>query len=508
MADFLLPVNPQSTVPLYEQIITGLEDAILAGQYDDGPLPSTRRLAEALGVSRNTVLTAYDRLMEQGLIVTVPRRGLYVSSDAVVRMRAARRTARSPMQPIDWAARLPEPPPTPVHRDPAWARAPFPFVVGQPDPSMFPIGAWERAQREALRQDGLSRVIGDAGQADDPELVRQLCEHVLPARGISAHPDQVMITLGSTHALHLLASVLVRPGSVVLVEDPGYPDARTIMQMAGADVVPGRVDEDGLVVADLPADLHGAQLVYVTPSHQYPTGATMSASRREELLRRAGAADAVVIEDDYDPEMTFRGMPAVAVRALDDEDRVVYLGSFSKLLAPGLRLGYVVASPALVDAMRARSRYVLRHPPGPMQRALAQMIASRDLARHVRRVRAHYQGLYEEMVRAVERHVRWGPQPVPRGGLARWITGPSGLDAGELARELRRQGVLLDPGAPYWAARPAPRHHLRLGYQVMPLDRIDEGVRRVAAAVEDQVRPRLVPPPTRKLDVPLRGRSS
>ena len=234
----------------------------------------------------------------------------------------------------------------------------------------------------------------------------------------------------------------------------------------------------------------------------------MSASRREELLRRAGAADAVVIEDDYDPEMTFRGIPAVAVRALDDEDRVVYLGSFSKLLAPGLRLGYVVASPALVEAMRARSRYVLRHPPGPMQRALARMIASRDLARHVRRIRAHYQGLYEEMTRAIERHVRWGPQPVPRGGLARWITGPPGLDAGQLAVDLRRQGVLLDPGEPYWTTRPTPRHHLRLGYQVMPLDRIDEGVRRVAAAVEDQVRPRLVPPPTRKLDVPLRGRSS
>jgi GntR family transcriptional regulator / MocR family aminotransferase len=487
MTEFLLPVDPQSSVPLYEQIINGLEDAVLSGTFDDGPLPSTRRLADALGVSRNTVLTAYDQLMGQGLIHTVPRRGLYVSSDAVVRLRAARRVPQKAVHPVDWQARLPEPPPPPVWRDTAWASAPFPFVVGQPDPKLFPVGAWDRAQRDALKGAALPPVIGDAGQSDDPELVRQICENLLPARGISAEPEQVMVTLGSTHALHLLSLVLVRPGSVVLVEEPGYPDARTIMQLAGARLVGAPVDHDGLAVEALPDDLHGAGLVYVTPSHQYPTGATMPAAKRELLLSRARSAGAVVVEDDYDPEMTFRGIPAVAMRALDDEDRVVYLGSFSKTLAPGLRLGYVVAAEELVAALRARSRYVLRHPPGPMQRALSLMIASRDFARHVRRVRAHYRARYEEMNRAVERHLLWGPQWEPRGGLSRWVVGPQSLDTDDLARRARSRGVLLDPGTPYWLASPAPRNHFRLGYQVIPPERIDEGVRLVAELVAEFV---------------------
>jgi GntR family transcriptional regulator/MocR family aminotransferase len=482
--EFLLPIDPDAPTPLYEQIITGLEDAIAAGHYDERPLPSTRRLAEGLGVSRNTVLSAYDHLLGQGLIETVPRRGLYVSSDAVVRLRASRRVPQHSAEKVDWSNRLPADPPTPVRRDPAWTQVPFPFVTGQPDPTLFPVGAWDRAQREALKGDGLTSVIADAGQEDDPELVRQLCANVLPARGISAEPDQVMITLGSTHALHLLALVLVRPTTTVLVEDPGYPDARSILQLAGAHLVPAPVDADGLVVDQLPEDLHGADIVYVTPSHQYPTGATLSAARRDLLLRRVSTADAIVIEDDYDPEMTFRGIPAVALRAMDDSDRVVYLGSFSKNLAPGLRLGYVVAAPELVAAMRARSRYVLRHPPGPMQRALAHLISSRDLTRHVRRLRSHYQARYEAMNQAVAAHLPWDTAPEPRGGLSRWVSGPEDLDAGQLARAARARGILLDAGTPYWLDRSVTRY-FRLGYQVLPADRIEDGVRQVGELVRE-----------------------
>ncbi|HEX5534785.1 MAG TPA: GntR family transcriptional regulator, partial [Actinomycetales bacterium] len=147
MNEFLLPIDPDAPTPLYEQIITGLEDAIAAGHYDERPLPSTRRLAEGLGVSRNTVLSAYDHLLGQGLIETVPRRGLYVSSDAVVRLRASRRVPQHSAEKVHWATRLPADPPAPVRRDPAWTQVPFPFVVGQPDPTLFPVGAWDRAQR-------------------------------------------------------------------------------------------------------------------------------------------------------------------------------------------------------------------------------------------------------------------------------------------------------------------------------------------------------------------------
>jgi GntR family transcriptional regulator / MocR family aminotransferase len=484
VADLLLAVDPSGSAPLYEQIVTALEDAIAAGHYDERPLPSTRRLAEDLGVSRNTVLSAYDELMGQGLIEAVPRRGLYVSPDAVVRLRASRRP-RQDVPRLDWASRLPEPPLVPAPRDLSWQDAPFPFVTGQPDPTLFPVGAWDRAQREALRPATLGDVIGDAGEADDPELVRLLCSDLLPARGIIARPDEVMVTLGSQHALHLLSLVLVGAGTRVLVENPGYPDARATLALGGAELIPGGVDDEGLVVDALPSDLGGADLVYVTPSHQYPTGVTMSPSRREQLLALAAARDAVIVEDDYDPEMTFRGTPSVALRALDDGERVVYLGSLSRTLAPGLRLGYLVAAPELVAALRARSRYVARHAAGPLQRSLAQLIASRDHARHVRRLRTHYRRRYEAMDEAVRRHLPWADHRAPRGGLSRWIAGPPGLDGDELASAARRRGVLLDPGAPYWLGDDPPRHHFRLGYQVIPAERIDEGVRLVAEAVTE-----------------------
>jgi GntR family transcriptional regulator/MocR family aminotransferase len=256
VADLLIPVDPASSVPLYQQIITGLEDAIADGHYDERPLPSTRRLADDLGVSRNTVLAAYDQLTGQGLIEAVPRKGLYVAPDHVVGLRAARREPRRRVSPLDWSrrlagSRLPVENVEHVERDPAWRDYAYPFVVGQPDPTLFPVGAWERATREALRPGELAEVIQDAPGADDPALVRRICEEIAPARGIRATPEQVLITLGSQHALHLLSLVLVRPGTCVHIEDPGYVDARTIFRIAGAELVAMPIDAEGAVVGSL-----------------------------------------------------------------------------------------------------------------------------------------------------------------------------------------------------------------------------------------------------------------
>lgn len=483
MADLLIPVDPDSAVPLYQQILTGLEDAIADGHYDERPLPSTRRLAEELGISRNTVLAAYDHLTGQGLIEAVPRKGLYVAPDAIVALRASRRAPRRAAAPVDWAARLAHNREAgeQVDRDPAWRSFPFPFVVGQPDPSLFPVGAWERALREALRPADLPVVIEDAPGADDPLLVQRICDEIAPARGIRATPEQVMVTLGSQHALHLLAALLVRPGTRAYVESPGYVDARAILRIAGADLVPVPVDAEGAVVDGL----DGADLLYLTPSHQYPTTVTMSLARREHVLAAAAEAGTVVVEDDYDTEVTFRGTPTVALKALDDDDRVVYLGSFAKTLAPGLRLGYVVAAPELVAAMRERSRYTVRHPPGVLQRALAHLIESRDYARHVRRLRAHYRRRWEAACGAVEQHFTWAPQDLPRGGFAVWVHGLPDLDADRLVRAAAAKGVLLEPGTPYFLGEPRPTRFFRLGYQLVHETRIEEGVRRVAEAVAE-----------------------
>jgi GntR family transcriptional regulator/MocR family aminotransferase len=209
----------------------------------------------------------------------------------------------------------------------------------------------------------------------------------------------------------------------------------------------------------------------------------MSLARREDVLAAAAEADAVVVEDDYDSEVTFRGTPTVALKALDDDERVVHLGSFSKTLAPGLRLGYVVAAPELVAAMRERSRYEVRHPPGVLQRALAHLIGSRDYARHVRRLRGHYRRRWQVTCTAVERHLTWAPQVLPRGGFAVWVQGPADLDATRLAGAAAGRGVLLEPGTSYFLGPARPQRFFRLGYQAVHESRIEEGVRRVADAV-------------------------
>jgi GntR family transcriptional regulator/MocR family aminotransferase len=272
------------------------------------------------------------------------------------------------------------------------------------------------------------------------------------------------------------------------VEDPGYVDARSVFRAAGAELVPLPVDAEGACATGF----GGARIVYVTPSHQYPTTATMTLDRRAALLAAAAEQDAVLVEDDYDTEMTFRGTPTVALKALDDDSRVVHVASFSKTLAPGLRLGFVIAPPALVAAMRDRARFEVRHPPGILQRTVAHLIASRDYARHVRRLRAHYRRRWEAMSDAVTTHFWWRPQQLPRGGMAVWVEGPPGLDADRLARAVARRGVLIEPGRAFFLREPRPAHHFRLGFQCVHESRVDEGVRRIARAVEqaDADRPR------------------
>lgn len=476
----LIVVDPDSPTPLYQQLTAALEEAIARGDFDEEPLPSTRRLAQDLDVSRNTVISAYDQLMSQGLIEAVPRKGLYVAPDAVVRLRVSRHDRADPAPRHDWLATL-RPPrlsSAPV-AEPAWSTYPYPFRSDQPDASLFPVGAWERASREALQPAGLVSVLADADGGDDPLLVRQICTEIAPTRGMRPNPAQVMVTLGTRQALHLLSLVLVEPGSRVLVEDPGSADARNIFSLAGADVRAAPVDDEGLAVESL----EGVDVVYVTPSHQYPTTVTMSLRRREHLLDLAAHSGTIVIEDDQDAELVFRGTPIAAMKALDSADRVVYFGSFATTLAPGLRLGYVVAAPELIAAMRDRARYSVLHPPGQVQRALAHLIESRDYTRHVRRLRKHYRRRWEEIAAAVAEEFSWLPQRLPRGGLAVWVAGPAGLDTTRLYDAARDKGVLIEPVGSCFFRAPAPNPYFRLGFRTIPPTRIRDGVRVLAECI-------------------------
>jgi GntR family transcriptional regulator / MocR family aminotransferase len=471
--------------PIYRQLRKALEHEIAAGSLDRSrPLPSSRELARELGVSRNTVNTAYQELEAEGFIEARPRRGLFVNPEILAELDRAE--VGSTAAPVEWSrhikigadAALPE-----IAKVGDWHRYPYPFVAGQVDVSSFPRLAWARALREALEPPHLHYSLRDGIDEDDPELVEQLCRQVLPGRGIEVPPEQVLVTLGSQQGLDLLGHTLLASGDTVGVENPGYLDARHIFLRAGAGLRPFEVDGSGLVPQ---ADLNGVDLLYLTPSHHNPTNVTLSIGRRRQLLDQARSADALIVEDDYDSEFRYRGSPTPALKGLENSDRVIYLGTFSKFLAPGLRLGYLVAAPELVTELRRQRRYRVRHASGHTQRAMALLIASGQYHRTVRRRRSQLARRWVTLRDALNQHLPWNIDPPP-GGVSIWLSGPGGLDCVNLGRRALRRGVVMERGDIYYTDPDRHRNHLRLGFAAIPPEAIEPGVARLGALIAEQL---------------------
>ena len=472
--------------PLYRQLRQALEHEIAVGALDPLlPLPSSRELARELGVSRNTVNTAYQELEGEGFVEARPRRGLFVNVEMLSELTRGQ-SGSPPAAPVDWSRYLKEPPDSGLPeiakiRD--WHKYPYPFVAGQVDSSSFPRLAWARALREALEPPHLHYSLRDGIDEDDPDLVEQLCRHVLPGRGIEVEPDQVLVTLGSQQGLDLLGNTLLGPGSIVGVEDPGYLDARHIFLRAGAQLRPIDVDGSGLVP---PPDLEGVSLLHLTPSHHSPTNVTLSIARRRQLLKLAEAHDTLLVEDDYDSEFRYQGSPTPAMKALRDSERVIYLGTFSKFLAPGLRLGYLVGSPALVADLRSQRRYRVRHASGHTQRAMALLIASGQYQRTVRRRRTNLARRWSMLRNALNEHLPWDVE-TPPGGVSIWLTGPPELDCVELSARALERGVVIERGDIYFTDPESHRNHVRLGFSALAPEAIQPGVAILGELVREQL---------------------
>jgi GntR family transcriptional regulator/MocR family aminotransferase len=469
----LVQLDPALAEPLYRQLRAAIADAIEAGRFAAGELlPSSRALAADLDLSRNTVNMAYQELTAEGFLESIPRVGYAVNRD--LRRYLATLPEEKPVPRIDWQSRmgdlgddLPH-----VVRAPERHTEPYAFVVGEPDVSLFPTAPWMRAMRAAMSEEHIGSSLGDRFDTDDPLLIEMLCKHVLPARGITAATDEVLVTMGSQNGLYLVSLALLDNRKRVAVEEPGYPDARHIFKRRGARLIPIPVDDQGMVV---PSNLRKVDLVSVTPSHHYPTNATLSVGRRQQLLAQAEVQDFVIVEDDYDSEFRYQGRPTPSLKALDDSGRVVYLGSFSKFLAPGLRLGYVVADAPLITRLRDLRRYMLRHPPGLLQRTMGLMIEAGDYLRSVRRSRHALKDKWERCVESVDRHVPWDVT-LPTGGLSLWLPGPDGFDAVAVTREALTRGVVVEDGSVCYLQEPAPRNSVRIGFAGTRADAIEPGV--------------------------------
>jgi GntR family transcriptional regulator/MocR family aminotransferase len=484
MTRTLVSIERDSGEPVYQQLRKALEHEIASGALDPRhPLPSSRELARELGISRNTVNTAYQELVAQGFVESRPRRGLFVNPE-MLRYFGRGEAAENLTASVDWSkhvrARLDRAMPE-IAKVRDWYRYPYPFIAGQVETSSFPRLAWARALRDALEPPHLHYSLRDGVDEDDPMLVEQLCQRVLPTRGIEVGADQVLITLGSQQGLDLLSDTLLTPGQVVGVEDPGYLDARHIFARAGGRLQPLSVDQSGVIP---PADLTGIDRLYLTPSHHNPTNVTLSIARRKELLAMAQKSDTLVIEDDYDSEFRYQGSPTPALKALPGSERVIYLGTFSKFLAPGLRLGYLVAAPELVTELRSQRRYRVRHASGHTQRAMALLIENDQYRRTVRRRRTQLQRKWYMLRDALREAFPWPVEPPP-GGMSIWLTGPPDLDGAALARAALDRGVVIERGDIYFADSAAHRNHVRLGFAAIPLEAIRPGVQQLAAVMEE-----------------------
>ena len=484
MRELLLHLQPAAQTSLQSQIREKLVSAILGGQLSaDERLPSSRHLAKALGVSRNTVTLAYQGLMDDGFLIGKERSGYYVNAEAIDFKQPD--TKPHTGAGIDWSRRLTSRPSRQanISKPLDWQTYTYPFIYGQVDHNLFPINEWRECSREALGKRWLGAWTNDTWAHDDPLLVEQIRRRILPRRGIMADDDEILVTLGAQNGLYIAARLLAGRDTRIVMEEPGFVDVRNIFELRSDHVTLQPVDDEGLVLS--PA-LNSAQLVFVTPSHQSPTTATMPLERRLALLKLASQRDFVVIEDDYEFETNYVNEPCPALKSLDDEGRVIYVGSFSKTLFPGLRLGFLVGPKAFIDEARALRRLMVRHAPNNNQRTAALFLSLGHHDTLIRRLHRAYRTRWEVMGEALKRYIPGSTRTPSFGGSCYWVKGPDGLDAEDLARRAKEKSVLIEPGRVHFGAENAPRSYFRLGFASIEEKRIEPGIKLIAELIGEK----------------------
>ncbi|MFV0475039.1 MAG: PLP-dependent aminotransferase family protein [Pikeienuella sp.] len=477
MREFLFPIERNDGESLQAQIRAALERAVASGRFAPGePAPSTRRLATALGVSRNTVSLAFQALVDQGVLEARERSGYYIARHGA----EAAPVAAPDLPQIGWKERMAGPSLhfESVHRPLTWREAPFPFIYGQFDPDLFPIAEWRDATRRAMGRRWLEDWTGDRYAEDDPMLIEEIRRRILPRRGVAAEPDEILITLGAQNAIYIAAMLLLPEGATAAMEDPGYPDARAIFQARAGRLVLQPVDGDGMLVDER---LRGAKLIYVTPSHQHPSLVAMSLERRRALLDLAEDEDAVILEDDYEPETIAMGPQRPALRSFDRRGRVLYAGSLSKSMMPGLRLGFLVGGKEFIAEARALRRLIFRHPPGMNQRVAALFMAARHHDMLLGRIRRALHARRGAAMAALAEHAPGWRFSGAEGGGGLWVEAQEGTDARRLAAAALKAGVVIEPGDVFFGAAKQKRF-FRMGFSVIPENKIEEGVIRLARA--------------------------
>ena len=470
-------IDRGAKLPLHKQVYDGFRSAILRGQLLPGQqVPSSRELALGLGISRFPVLDAYAQLLAEGHFETRIGSGTFVS--ACLPGKTAKPVERRPLagpRPVSRRGQL-----VPSFEPVPWRSGWGSFGVHQPAIDHFPFRLW-------------SKLLAQSGGTPSPRSVHQIdplglekfretiCTYLRTARAVQCEPQQVMIVSGSQQALAITAQVLLDPGDSVWIEDPGSPLTRAVLMNAGGNVIPVPVDGEGLNVTAGSCLFHKARAAFVTPSHQYPLGATMSVARRLQLLSWAHEAGAWIVEDDYDSEYRYGSMPIPSLQSLDSNARVIYIGTFSKVLLPSVRLGYIVVPPDLLDRFVAVCLAFDIFPGSLYQQVVARFIREGHFARHVRRMRSLYKERHRVLIDGI-RCIFGGSLEIHgvEAGMHITVTIPPGRCDVELAWRAAKRKLWLWPLSPCYAGE--PRNGFILGFGSTPVHHVQvalEGLRQI-----------------------------
>lgn len=492
MPDTIIYLDPNSPLNLQNQIRQKLVDGILTGALPPGhKLPSSRKLAQQLAVARNTVVLAYQQLVAEGYLASRARSGIFVNEEMLdTRVGfSSTHSLNDDAENVAWKRRTKRPgiADRVIARDlPNWNRYPYPFIDGKFDSSLFPLAEWREASRLALGVAEVNEWSTGSGDADDAMLIDEIRSKILSRRGIQARSDEILITMGTQNSLYLTSRLLTDRSVTAAIEEPGNIEMRELLRQTGAKVVQQRVDKDGILVDD---NLANCDIAYVTPSHQIPTAVFMSTERRKALLDAAERHDFLIIEDDYECEINYLDHPQPALRSMDKSGRVIYVASFSNVMAPGIRLGFIVANAQFIQRARTLRRTIMNHPPLNNQRTAAFFLSL-----------GHYDALMMRLGRVLaERRMalrdalnwmRGVPMEISPevGGTTYWVRTPAEFDIEAFARAAAHRGILIEPVRHYYADDVNAENCFRMGVTSLPIDRIRPGVTRLVELIRSQVR--------------------
>jgi GntR family transcriptional regulator/MocR family aminotransferase len=485
-------IDEKSAVPLYRQIYEAIRDAILSGNLrPTAPLPATRLLSKELGISRMTVINAYDQLFAEGYLEAKTGAGTFVAAQLPEEFLQTSGFERREQQESsltrkvkfsDYGQAL-------AHNSHSilrhhGANSLVPFRHGVPGIEDFPFDVWAKiAQR--WRKKPPSSVLSYGDSVGHQPLREAIAAHLATARGVLCEVEQIIITNGTQQALDLIGRIFLSKSTDVYIEDPCYHGTRDIFGATGARLVPVPIDEEGFDLETARRRSRKARLVYVTPSHQYPLGVTMSLARRLNLLEWARDRDAFIIEDDYNSEYRYRGRPLASLQGLDRDGRVIYLGTFSKTIFPSLRLGYLVVPTNLIEVFAAARALTDLHSPLLDQAVLAEFIAERHYARHIRRMRGIYEERQRILVEEVGKNLKGMLELAPAEAgmhLIGWL--PDGLDDREVSRRAAAANLKIAPVSSYCIEQRL-RGGLLFGYTAFNEKLIRQGVKKLGRVLNE-----------------------